>query len=106
MKRDRHILQKYLDNDLSEKELARFEQELNARYLSKLGYGSWTPSLEPDVIQRFLARLDRHERALAGYESVDNTMTLACVDELLDCVAADISRPRRLQTVARGAWEG
>jgi tetratricopeptide (TPR) repeat protein len=30
MKRDRHILQKYLDNELSEKELARFEQELNA----------------------------------------------------------------------------
>ncbi len=30
MKRDRHILQKYLDNELSEKELDRFEQELNA----------------------------------------------------------------------------
>lgn len=30
MKRDRHILQKYLDNELSEKELIRFEQELNA----------------------------------------------------------------------------
>lgn len=30
MKRDRHILQKYLDNELSEKELARFEQELSA----------------------------------------------------------------------------
>jgi len=30
MKRDRHILQKYLDNELSEKELSRFEQELNA----------------------------------------------------------------------------
>jgi hypothetical protein len=30
MKRDRHILQKYLDNELSEKELTRFEQELNA----------------------------------------------------------------------------
>ena len=30
MKRDRHILQKYLDNELSESELARFEQELNA----------------------------------------------------------------------------
>jgi tetratricopeptide (TPR) repeat protein len=30
MKRDRHILQKYLDNDLSEKELTRFEQELSA----------------------------------------------------------------------------
>ena len=31
MKRDRHILQKYLDNELSDRELARFEQELNAR---------------------------------------------------------------------------
>ena len=30
MKRDRHILQKYLDNELSEKELTRFEQELSA----------------------------------------------------------------------------
>lgn len=30
MKHDRHILQKYLDNELSEKELTRFEQELNA----------------------------------------------------------------------------
>jgi len=30
MKRDRHILQKYLDNELSESELARFEQELSA----------------------------------------------------------------------------
>ena len=30
MKRDRHILQKYLDNDLSERELDRFERELNA----------------------------------------------------------------------------
>lgn len=30
MKRDRHILQRYLDNDLSESELDRFEQELTA----------------------------------------------------------------------------
>jgi len=30
MKRDRHTLQKYLDNELTDKELARFEQELNA----------------------------------------------------------------------------
>ena len=29
MKRDRHILQKYLDNELSESELSRFEQELS-----------------------------------------------------------------------------
>ena len=30
MKRDRQILQRYLDNDLSERELTRFEQELSA----------------------------------------------------------------------------
>ncbi len=30
MKRDRHILQRYLDNELSERELDRFEQELSA----------------------------------------------------------------------------
>ena len=30
MKRDRHILQKYLDKELSESELDRFEQELKA----------------------------------------------------------------------------
>ncbi len=30
MKQDRHILQKYLDNELSEQELTRFEQELSA----------------------------------------------------------------------------
>ncbi|MCP4310537.1 MAG: hypothetical protein GY790_04690 [Bacteroidetes bacterium] len=30
MKRDRHILQKYLNNELSESELSRFERELNA----------------------------------------------------------------------------
>ena len=30
MKRDRHILQKYLDNELSESELSRFEHELDA----------------------------------------------------------------------------
>ena len=30
MKRDRHILQKYLDNELSERELSSFEQELKA----------------------------------------------------------------------------
>ncbi|RLA20854.1 MAG: hypothetical protein DRQ62_10050 [Gammaproteobacteria bacterium] len=30
MKRDRHILQRYLDNELSESDMARFEQELSA----------------------------------------------------------------------------
>ena len=82
----------------------QFEQELNARYLGNLGYGSWTPGLSEDVLGRFLARIDRHREALQAYESVDNSMTLACVDELIDCVAADISRPKSLQSPNRGGW--
>jgi uncharacterized protein (TIGR00661 family) len=82
----------------------QFEQELNARYLGKLGYGSWTPQLDGGVISRFLERTDRHEEALQGYDSIDNSMALTCVDELIDCAAADVSRPKRLQSPNRGSW--
>ncbi len=82
----------------------QFEQELNARYLGKLGYGSWTPELDEDVLGRFLGRIDAHREALQGYESVDNSMTLTCVDELIDCVLADVKRPKKLQSPNRGGW--
>jgi len=82
----------------------QFEQELNARYLGSLGYGSWTPKIDADVLTRFLERTEQHEEALQGYESVGNDMTLACVDELLDCAVADVDRPNLLQSPNRGAW--
>jgi uncharacterized protein (TIGR00661 family) len=82
----------------------QYEQELNARYLAQLGYGSWTPELDEDVIRRFLDRCEAHTLALEGYASVDNNMTLSCVDELIDCVAAGISRPKRLQSPSRGTY--
>jgi len=82
----------------------QFEQELNSRYLAKLGYGSWAPELERESVARFLARVDGHREALQRYEPVDNSITTACVDELLDGIEADVSRPKRLQTPARGAW--
>src|SRR5262249_11453863 len=43
----------------------QFEQELNARYLAKLGYGSWARELDAERIARFLADTDAHARALA-----------------------------------------
>lgn len=82
----------------------QFEQELNSRYLAKLGFGTWTPELDRDVIDRFLGRVDDHAQALQAYEPVDNSMTLACVDELVRCVDLDEPRPVRLQSPTRGAY--
>ena len=60
----------------------QFEQELNARYLEKLGYGAWFGSLEPAAVENFLSKTDTFAQALGSYEKHDNKMTLACVDEL------------------------
>ena len=84
----------------------QFEQELNARYLARLGYGGWTPSLDGDVLARFLGRTDEHQHALAGYERAGNEITLACVDELVRCIDLDEPRPDRLEATARGSWWG
>jgi uncharacterized protein (TIGR00661 family) len=82
----------------------QFEQELNARYLARLGYGGWTPALDADVLDRFLGRIDDHQHALASYERSGNEITLACVDELVRCIELDEPRPERLPTPARGSW--
>lgn len=83
----------------------QFEQELNARYLGSLGYGSWTPKIDADVLTRFLERTEQHTEKLREYEAVDNSMSLACVDELIDCIAADVDRPNLLQSANRGTWK-
>jgi uncharacterized protein (TIGR00661 family) len=67
----------------------QFEQVLNARWLTKLGYGQFAPSLAaPSVIHDFVARLDSFEEALAGYEQAGNTAVFSLVDEKLDRMAA------------------
>jgi uncharacterized protein (TIGR00661 family) len=83
----------------------QFEQELNARYLSWLGYGDWAPRADPDRLLRFLAATDDCAQALERYPRQDNRCTLGCVDELLERVARGEGRPRRLHTPAMGAWE-
>ena len=82
----------------------QFEQELNARYLARLGYGGWTPTLDGAVLERFLGRIDDHQQALDSYPRAGNEITLACVDELVRCIDLDEPPPERLETVARGSW--
>lgn len=84
----------------------QFEQELNARYLARLGYGSWTPALDADVLARFLDRIDDHQAALDGYERAGNEVTLGCVDELIRSIDLDEPRPDRLESPARGKYWG
>ena len=84
----------------------QFEQQLNARYLEKLGYGMFADELDADVIMRFLENTSTYEEALASYPSQDNSMTFRCLDELLQRAANDEGRPSRLESPALGKWEG
>jgi uncharacterized protein (TIGR00661 family) len=68
----------------------QFEQMLNARYLEREGYGMWAANLDdPSVVPRFLERVPRCARALAGYHQDDNRELLAAVDAFLVRAAAD-----------------
>jgi uncharacterized protein (TIGR00661 family) len=60
-----------------------FEQELNARYLARLGYGRFAPRLTAPVVGEFLDSVPAHERALAGYPRQDNSYLFHCIEELL-----------------------
>lgn len=61
----------------------QWEQQLNARWLAKLGYGAWAPTLTEDGIRGFLARLPAHDAALATYVPRDDSVLFGCVDELV-----------------------
>ncbi len=84
----------------------QFEQELNARYLTHLGYGNWTRTLTVEAVEAFLAATDQHAQALMRYTPRDNQMLAECVNELLDSVAAKAPRPTRLQSANLGAYAG
>lgn len=84
----------------------QYEQELNARYLERLGYGAWVKKLRAEAISEFLGRTDEIAGALSGYVRRDNRILFACLDELVDRVAEGKKRPKRLSTPAMGTWEG
>jgi len=64
----------------------QWEQQLNARWLAKLGYGAWAPRLDASVVRAFLARVDEYAAGVARYEPRDDSVLFRCVDELVDRV--------------------
>ena len=79
---------------------SQYEQELNARYLKELGYGSWTRKIGLGAISEFLERTAEFEKSLSYYERRDNRIVLSCLDELVSRIAAGKKRPNRLETKA------
>lgn len=76
------------------------EQQLNGRYLAKLGYGRYAPILSRDGIVEFLDRLGAHQTALDQSPRYDVRYLHGCVDELLTRIARGEKRPKALETPA------
>jgi uncharacterized protein (TIGR00661 family) len=70
------------------------EQQLNARYLARLGYGAWAPALTAEVLESFLEGLPAFEEALSAYQQDGNGVALAALEEQLEAAA---SRPGLLR---------
>jgi uncharacterized protein (TIGR00661 family) len=85
---------------------AQYEQELNARYLEKLGYGSWERKLSLRAVRTFVDRIPEFEESLKSYERKDNSVLFSCLDELIERVSAKkkTRRPTRLATKAMGSY--
>jgi len=83
----------------------QFEQELNARWLEHLGYGTYARELGAETIAHFLERVDSHAKALEAYERYDNSMLFGCVDELVERRRRDKGRPNVLDAPAPGKWQ-
>jgi uncharacterized protein (TIGR00661 family) len=82
----------------------QFEQELNARYLERLGYGAWATELNTDAMADFAARSDEFSRNLESYPYRDNSILYDCVDELVELAQRNEKRPKRLSSPAPGKW--
>jgi len=61
----------------------QWEQQLNARWLAKLGYGAWAPRLDETVVRAFLDRVDEYAAGVARYVPRDDSALFECVDELV-----------------------
>lgn len=72
----------------------QWEQQLNARWLAKLGYGAWTASLDEASVTQFLQRVDEYAEGVAKYVPRDNGVLYSCVDELMDRVHQGLGSPK------------
>jgi uncharacterized protein (TIGR00661 family) len=84
--------------------VGQFEQELNARYLQALGYGMFTQSLEPSVVEAFLTNVDTYTKQLARYKPRGNEMLFELIDEVFDRVERGDKRPVRLSAPNMGSY--
>jgi len=66
----------------------QFEQELNARYLEKLGYGQGNGELTSEGLGRFIERIPDFEHTLASYRQDGNKDLLAALDQTLSAAIA------------------
>jgi uncharacterized protein (TIGR00661 family) len=82
----------------------QYEQELNARYLQKLGYGRHAAVVDADTIASFVQDCDDMQHALERYVPRDNEMLFVCLDELLRHVALDEPPPKSLQSPSLGCF--
>jgi uncharacterized protein (TIGR00661 family) len=69
----------------------QFEQEMNARYLVRLGYGAESTALDEPSLKRFLEQEPRYAEELSGYEQDGNTEALAAADQAI----AEVTDGRR-----------
>jgi uncharacterized protein (TIGR00661 family) len=83
----------------------QYEQELNARYLEKLGYGAWARKLELEPLLQFLDKVDVYQETLQSYPSRDNSILFTCVDELIERVRHGQDRPVVLDAEAPGKYQ-
>lgn len=65
----------------------QFEQLLNARYLTRLGYGTYDTSIDEPTVRHFLERLPEFSANLEGYPSQDNGPLFGHLEGLLDRAA-------------------
>lgn len=82
----------------------QFEQQLNARYVAALGFGNWAPSLEPELIRRFIDNSDEHAHCLHAYPRFGNEMLFSCLSELVERCARGEPKAKALESAALGKW--
>ena len=83
---------------------SQYEQELNVRYLQRLGYGEWTRELSLEVLQKFLQRLPKYNKALANYKPQSNEMLFRCLDELIHKIGLNEPAPDQLECPTMGKF--
>jgi hypothetical protein len=66
----------------------QFEQQMNARYLSGLGYGTASMALDQPALDDFLQREPQLAKTLQGYHQDGNSVALAAVDAAIDELTA------------------